>query len=43
MLGMPLLVEVSAWRKEGRGSRGERTAYRGFFVFLKVVVDEAED
>jgi len=30
--------------KEGGGRRrGGRTAYCGFFVFLKVVVDEAED
>jgi len=34
--------EVVGLRRE-RGWRGGPTAYRGFFVFLKVVVDEAED
>jgi len=41
------LVFVDSDREVARvgreGSWGERTAYCGFFVFLKVVVDEAED
>ena len=42
------LVDVLGKRRGGveeggERRRGGRTAYCGFFVFLKVVVDEAED